>query len=134
MCVNIFKCMLLIFVFCGFTFAKTPCVNINNKLNATQKEVLQNNLKRQLKAERVNVLKLFKVQNSSVGYIETYDADEAFVFYVGDEYKSNFIIMWSGAAEISEEKNIEKWAKDNVPGIPARLAQCFAWYAIYRHD
>ncbi|EAU3900493.1 hypothetical protein D9802_24100 [Salmonella enterica] len=107
---------------------------MSDKLSAAQRDSLQNNIKRQLKTERLNILEFFKEQNSSIVYIETYDADEAFVFYSGDEFKDDFITIWSGAAEISEEKNIEKWVKDHVPYIPDRLARCFAWYTIYRHD
>lgn len=131
---DVFKCVLLFFLTCAFSFAKTPCTNMSDKLSTIQISSLQNNIKRQLKIERLNILELFKEQNFSIAYIETYDADEAFVFYSGDKFKNDFIIMWSGAAEKSEEKNIEKWAKDNVPGIPVGLARCFAWYTIYRHD
>ncbi|KNL75316.1 hypothetical protein AEX03_18825 [Salmonella enterica subsp. enterica serovar Albany] len=132
--INILKCTLVFCLACGFSFAKTPCTNMSDKLSAAQRDSLQNNIKRQLKTERLNILEFFKEQNSSIVYIETYGADEAFIFYSGDEFKDDFITIWSGAAEISEEKNIEKWVKDHVPYIPDRLARCFAWYTIYRHD
>lgn len=122
--INILKCTLVFCLACGFSFAKTPCTNMSDKLSAAQRDSLQNNIKRQLKTERLNILEFFKEQNSSIVYIETYGADEAFVFYSGDEFKDDFITIWSGAAEISEEKNIEKWVKDHVPYIPDRLARC----------
>ncbi|WP_023201837.1 hypothetical protein [Salmonella enterica] len=131
---NILKYVLFFFLTCDFSFAKTPCTNMSDKLSVVQINSLQNNIKRQLKIEQLNILAFFKEQNVSIVYIETYDADEAFIFYSGDEFKNDFIIMWSGAAEKTEEKNIEKWAKDNVPDIPDELARCFAWYTIYRHD
>lgn len=44
-----------------------------------------------------------------------------FVFYFGDEFKDDFIIIWSGVVEILEEKNIEKWVKDYFLYILDRL-------------
>jgi hypothetical protein len=130
--VNIFKCLLLIFIFNGVAFSKNPCEETVVKLGSSEKIALENNIKRQLRVENVNVISFFKYNNSSVAYIETYDADEVFVFYIDDEFKSDYITMWSGGAYVSERKDIEKWAKENVPGISSELAKCFSWYAIYR--
>jgi hypothetical protein len=33
-----------------------------------------------------------------------------------------------GAATKFEEASIRNWAEKNAPGIPKRLARCFAWY------
>lgn len=84
--------------------------------------------------DHVDILDHFKEKEFSISYIETTNADEAFLFYDKNELVNNFIVIWSGAAKASEKKDIEKWAKDNVTGIPDNLAQCFAWYAVYRHD
>ncbi|EAA5455721.1 hypothetical protein DQC86_24235 [Salmonella enterica subsp. enterica] len=65
---NVFKCVLF-FLACGFLFAKTPCANISVKLSAVQINSLQNNIKRQLKIEQLNILELLKEQNISIVYI-----------------------------------------------------------------
>lgn len=43
-----------------FSFAKTPCTNMSDKLSAAQRDSLQNNIKRQLKTERLNILEFLK--------------------------------------------------------------------------
>jgi hypothetical protein len=35
--------------------------------------------------------------------------------------------VWGGAAEFDETDEIEQWAEQNAPGIPKKLAACFAW-------
>ncbi|SQJ18894.1 Transposase [Salmonella enterica subsp. enterica] len=47
--INILKCTLVFCLACGFSFAKTPCTNMSDKLSAAQRDSLQNNIKRQLK-------------------------------------------------------------------------------------
>lgn len=38
------------------------------------------------------------------------------------------VTLWSGAATIFETSEVEQWVKENAPGIPARVASCFAWH------
>ncbi|MDK9358049.1 hypothetical protein QQF54_12545 [Lelliottia sp. V106_10] len=129
---NIFKGVFLFLILCANSSAQSLCKGMVTELNVSEKITLENNVKRQLKVDGVNVIKFFKDKGSSIAYIETFDADEVFLFYSGDELKSDYISMWSGAAGISEQKTIEEWARKNVPGIPYELAKCFSWYAIYR--
>lgn len=108
-----------------------PCDKMAQDLTFFRMDYLQNNISRQLNVANANVLSVFKDQAWSVVYVETDVADNAFLFYSGNIYSDDFVTLWSGAAEISDEKNIAKWAEDNVKGIPDELARCFAWYTTH---
>lgn len=38
------------------------------------------------------------------------------------------LTAWSGAATIFETSEVAEWVKQKASGIPARLANCFAWH------
>lgn len=121
--VIIFKC---VFIFCGVSYAKRPCDGMVVELKSSEKLALERNIKRQLKIDNANIIKFFKNNDKSIAYIETYDADEVFIFYLNYEFKDSYITMWSGGAYISERENIDKWVKDNVQNISDGLAKCFS--------
>lgn len=100
--INILKCTLVFCLACGFSFAKTPCTNMSDKLSAAQRDSLQNNIKRQLKTERLNILEFFKEQNSSIVYIETYGADEAFIFIL--EMSLRMILSQYGVVRLKYQR------------------------------
>ena len=123
---------LVILIFCFPCFGtSSPCNKMAKDLKLVRVNHLKFNIARQLNVDNVNVLSLFENQSWSVVYVETDIADNAFIFYSGDIYTDNFVTLWSGAAEISEEKNIAQWAEDNAKGIPDELARCFAWYTTH---
>lgn len=76
----------------------------------------------------VDVLQSFKVDAWSIVYVDTHQADAAFLFYAKDPLTERYVTSWSGAAARQEERSIERWTRKNAPGIPLRLARCFAWY------
>ncbi len=60
--------------------------------------------------------------------MEPYTSDEEFLFYSHDPLTSAPVTMWSGAAAYFEEHEIKIWTLRNAPGIPPKLASCFAWH------
>jgi hypothetical protein len=82
----------------------------------------------------VTVLQSFRLDDWRIIYIDTHQSDETFLFYAHDPLKSHFITEWSGAAMIDEEEEMKSWTLKNAPGIPLRLASCFAWHVTKDRD
>lgn len=83
---------------------------------------------RQLHAQKVDVLQSFRLDGWTILYVDSHEADEAFLFYSHDPLRPRYITMWSGAAARNEEQSIRAWTLKNAKGIPPKLASCFAWY------
>ena len=111
-----------------------PCSGINRQLDNERKAVLAPAIANQLQASAVDVLQLFKMGNWSIIYVDTHDADEVFLFYAADPLTSHYTTLWSGAAAKNEESKIRNWVINNAPGIPNRLAGCFAWHVTRDRD
>lgn len=58
------------------------------------------------------------------------NSEPAFLFFRGLQP----IATWSGGAAIFDAPEVEKWVLKNVPGIPRRLAHCFAWHVTFNRD
>jgi hypothetical protein len=65
-------------------------------------------------------------------YATSSAADGAYVFYSGPSLRSKPVTVWAGAARSDETADITRWVKENAPGIPARLANCFSTYVTTR--
>ena len=89
---------------------------------------------KQLQVSKVDVLQSFRMDSLSIFYVDTHEADEAFLFYAGDPLTNHFITLWSGGASSSEEQVIKQWVIKNVAGIPTGLADCFAWHVTKDRD
>ena len=76
----------------------------------------------------VDVLQSFQLGRWSIVYVDTHESDSAFLFYSNDPRTSHYVTLWSGSAQNNEEQSIEDWAVKNAPGIPPKLAKCFAWH------
>ena len=70
----------------------------------------------------------------SIIYVDTHESDEAYVFYAHDPLRSRYVTLWSGAARMDEEQEIKVWTIKNAPGIPQKLAGCFAWHVTKNRD
>jgi hypothetical protein len=104
-------------------------------LSGERKAVLAPRLTEQLKGKlpdvsTVDVLQAFRQEDWTILYVETHVSDEVFLFYSGDPLSHRYITLWSGAAAMDEETDIMRWAAANAPGIPKRLAACFAHVAV----
>jgi hypothetical protein len=65
-------------------------------------------------------------------YATSAGADGAYVFYSEPSLKSKAVTVWAGAARSEETGDITRWVKENAPGIPDRLANCFSTYVTTR--
>lgn len=55
-------------------------------------------------------------------------AEPEWLFFSRDPMGAHAITTWSGVANPFEETSIRHWVLRNAPGIPLRLAHCFAWH------
>jgi hypothetical protein len=60
--------------------------------------------------------------------VKTPDSHPPFLFFKDDPGKTRYVTLWSGMAAIFEKQAMKQWALDNAPGIPKKLAACFAWF------
>jgi hypothetical protein len=108
--------------------AASSCDGLDGKLSTEFTSHLAPVIANQIQAERVEILKTFRLDDWSILYVDSHEADEAFLFYASDPLAHKYIALWSGAAKRNEERDMREWALVNVPGIPVKLAGCFAWY------
>ena len=108
--------------------AAPPCDGVNRKLTNQRKAALARPIAKQLRVLAVDVLGSFRVGGWSIIYVGTHQSDQAFLFYAHDPLTSRFVTLWGGAARSSEEHEIRIWTLKNAPGIPKKLADCFAWH------
>jgi hypothetical protein len=114
--------------------AAAPCDGVDRRLTADQKAVLAPPLAEQLHAPNVAVLQAFRFSGWSVVYVQPPASDGPFLFFNRDPAAGRYVALWSGAAAPSEEQDIKNWALKNAPGIPARLAGCFAFHVTQDRD
>ncbi len=113
----------------------TPCNGVDRSLSESHKKELASAILKQEKLERVNVLQSFKSNGWTIVYVSTYISDEPYLFYSGDPAMAKRpITAWSGAATVFETSEIKAWVLKNAPGIPDRLASCFAWHVTLNRD
>lgn len=115
-------------------WSMTPCEDVDRSLSNSSKAALSPIIASQLHAKKVDVLQSFKFAGWSIIYVDTHDSDEAFLFYSSDPLRSQYLTVWSGAAAWNEEQSIKAWALKNAPGIPPKLAACFAWHVTKDRD
>ena len=108
--------------------AASACDNVDRSLTNNGKAALAPVIARQLHAQKVDVLQSFRLDGWTILYVDSHEADEAFLFCSHDPLRTRYITMWSGAAARNEEQSIGAWTLKNAQGIPPKLASCFAWY------
>jgi hypothetical protein len=133
---NMYKFLFAIFilVISSVYASASPCDCIDRGLKSSQKEILKHEIEKQLKRTVYHVLQSFIYGEWSIIYVEPSESDEVFLFYAHNPLTSNYVAMWSGAAMHNEEKAIMYWVLENVPGIPEKLAACFAWHVTKERD
>ena len=115
-------------------WSQPPCNNVDRSLTDISKAALAPVIARQLRAERVDVLQSFRFGGWTILYVNSFDSDETFLFYPHDPLHTRYITMWGGAAAGNEEQSIKHWTLKNAPGIPPKLASCFAWHVTNDRD
>lgn len=114
--------------------APSPCGGVIRNLTEARKAALAPALGKQLHVTKVEVLQSFQVGTWDIIYVDTHQSDEVFLFYAHDPLTSHYITLWSGAAMRNEEQSIKAWTIKNAPGIPVKLASCFAWHVTKNRD
>lgn len=112
----------------------SPCDKVNRDLPLKRKEALSAEIAKQLGVKSVEVLQSFRLGTWQIIYVATPDSDPPFLFYSSDPLKTRYLTEWSGAARVDEEQEIKTWTLENAPGIPHRLASCFAWHVTKARD
>jgi hypothetical protein len=128
-----FVTVYLLVMLSSFAFA-APCSEVDRHLKNTARSTLITAIAKQLDVGTVDVLQSYRVNPWTIIYVDTHQADRVFLFFNGNPLTTHFITQWSGAAAYGEEQNINDWVLQNAPGIPARLAQCFAWHVTKDRD
>lgn len=105
-----------------------PCAGVDFGLDSEYVAAVKPSIEKQLNVAVVDVLEIFRSDAWAIVYVDTHESDETFLFYSGDPKKNHYSTLWSGAAKIGEEQEIRKWVFENAPGIPGKLAECFAWH------
>lgn len=111
-----------------FAWPVSPCDGVDRGLTDSSKVKWAPMIARQLHAKKVDVLQSFRFEGWYIIYVDTHESDETFLFYSHSPLRSHFVTMWSGGAAMNEEQSIKSWTLKNAPGIPQKLAGCFAWY------
>lgn len=107
----------------------TPCDGVERGLSARRRDQLRVAIAKEQKRKNVKVFESFKSDGWFVLFTDASDGDEPYLFYSSDPATgSHPVTEWSGAATIFETSEVAQWEKDHAPGIPARVANCFAWH------
>ena len=118
------------FVIRPCAWSASPCGCVDRALTEKNKAEWATAVAKQLHAQKVDVLQSFRFGDWRIVYVDSHLGDEAFLFFSHDPLRSHYVTMWSGAAvrNENEERSIKAWTLKNAPGIPEKLAGCFAWY------
>lgn len=110
----------------------SPCDGIDRTIVIDR--AVSAEIAKQLHVSKVDVLQSFRNDAWSIIYINTHETDNAFLFYSRSPLVGHYITLWSGAASKDEEQEIADWVFHNAPGIPSKLAKCFAWHVTNNRD
>ncbi|MGA2206743.1 MAG: hypothetical protein ABSG10_08425 [Terracidiphilus sp.] len=108
-------------------WSSTPCDGVDRSLTDERKAALSRRIG-ELQARKLDVLQSFQFGGWTILYVEPHTSDEEFLFYSDDPMTGRYITEWGGVAARFEEREIRRWTLKNVPGIPPKLAGCFAWH------
>lgn len=116
----------LLLASCGVV--ASPCGSVKLGFSEQQRSQWASAISKQLNVGQVKVLQTFSSSDWRIVYVETPNSDPPFLFFHGSPEATRFVTLWSGAARTDEEAGIRSWVIKSAPGIPADLADCFAWY------
>jgi hypothetical protein len=106
-----------------------PCAGVDRRLGADTRARLEAAIARQEGRDKVRVFESFKLRGWSALFSNAGDGDEPFYFYASDPVKgARPRAVWAGAATVFETSDIAQWVRQEAPGIPGQLADCFAWH------
>ncbi|MES2015197.1 MAG: hypothetical protein V4484_01780 [Pseudomonadota bacterium] len=107
----------------------TPCNGVERSLGARRQFQLEAVIAKEQKREKVHIYESFSSDGWLVLYTDASDGDSPYLFYATDPIKgARPVTRWSGGATIFDTSEVAQWVQKNAPGIPARVANCFAWH------
>jgi len=107
----------------------TPCVGVDRHLADDRKAQLETAIAKEQRRKAIKIFKYFKSDGWFILLTNASEGDEPYMFYSRDPLEGGHpVTLWSGAATIFETSEVEQWLKEHAPGIPARVASCFAWH------
>lgn len=107
----------------------SPCEGVDRQLVSGQQAQLETAIAKQQNLEKVRVFASFKSGNWFVVSSDASVGDSPYFIYAGNPANgAKPVAAWSGAATIFETSEVAEWVKQNAPGIPVQLANCFAWH------
>lgn len=112
----------------------TPCDGIDRSLTPERRVALAPAIAKELSSRSLDVLQSFRSDSWSIIYVDTHEADRAFLFFDSNPLTGHYVTLWSGTARPTEEQEILNWATKYAPGIPSALARCFAWHVAKDRD
>lgn len=118
----------------GAALADTPCAGVDRRLPGTEKPTLERVIAAEIELPRVELLQSYRHQGWHILYVINFRSDDTFLFYHRDPPRGRILARWAGAAAKDEGSAIRRWVQRNVPGIPSRLASCFAWHVTRDRD
>lgn len=118
----------------GVAVAETPCAGVDRRLPEAERPALERAVAAEMELPQVKLLQSYRHKGWHILYVNTLRTDEAFLFYRRDPPRGRILARWGGAARMDEGPEIRRWVRRNVPGIPARLATCFAWHVTRDRD
>jgi hypothetical protein len=112
----------------------SPCRGIDRALSESQKTKLEPIIALQEGWESVKVLQSFRLGNWHIIYLGNGISDDLYLFFPDSPAAVKSVGMWGGGATVFETSDIKRWVTENIPGIPPRLAACFAWHVTLNRD
>jgi hypothetical protein len=111
-----------------------PCKGVDRTLTTAQKSKLAPIIAAQYGWVTVELSQSFKLGKWQIIFLENGVTDEPYIFYPDSPGKAKGLGMWGGAATIFETSDVLNWTMQNIPGIPKKLARCFAWHVTLNRD
>jgi hypothetical protein len=109
-------------------WAASPCDGVDRSLTMMLQAAWAPEIAKQLGMKSVYVLQAFRFKGWSIIYVDTRQTDQVYLFYANDPLTSHYVTLWGGDAAMDEEDDTRAWTLKNAPGIPPKLASCFAWH------
>jgi len=108
----------------------SQCETINRTFTDAEKSRWSRDISKRKHSLGAEAVQSFRSGQWRVVYVTYPNAEPAYHFH--DSSRS--VTVWGGAATIFDAPDIKRWIREQAPGIPQRLAHCFAWHVTYDRD
>lgn len=125
----------------------SPCSGVDRSLTMAQRQAYRPAVEAHLNAQLAaplgttislapaDIFQQLRVGRWHIVYVNTTISDEAFLFYDRrPDRRPAYLADWAGAATFDEGPEIIAWLQKDLPGLPAKLAACFAWHVTQARD